>query len=201
MLSFPPCPQTTLLVFALEAEARSHFEGFHSLFCGVGKINAAHRLARDIAAWKQHNNEKPRLVLNVGSAGSSHFSRGTIVNCTSFIQRDFDATALGAAPYQTPFESVPTPLANGLRLSAHPEGLCGTGDSFVISNKDEAWNVVDMEAYALAKICFEEKIPFACLKYITDSANEDAPSDWLSTLDRTARALRQAVDAYLMPPS
>ena len=31
-----------------------------------------------------------------------------------------------------------------------------------------------MEAYAIAKVCYLESIPFACFKYISDFADESA---------------------------
>jgi adenosylhomocysteine nucleosidase len=41
-----------------------------------------------------------------------------------------------------------------------------------------SYNVVDMEAYSLAMIAKKENIPFLCLKYISDGADEDAADDW-----------------------
>jgi len=196
-MSLPHTHQNTLLVFALEAEAQGHFDGFHTLFCGVGKVNASYRLMHRLAAWKQQKGEYPSLVLNVGSAGSQTFASGSVVNCTRFIQRDFDATALGAAPYEVPFETMPSPLVGGLKDTQFPEGVCGTGDTFVTSGKQEVWSVVDMEAFALAKICHHEKVPFGCLKYITDAADDESATDWVSTLDKAARALREATDLVL----
>ena len=35
-----------------------------------------------------------------------------------------------------------------------------------------------MEAYAIAKTCFKEKINFKCFKYISDSADENSANDW-----------------------
>ena len=40
------------------------------------------------------------------------------------------------------------------------------------------FNVVDMEAYALAKLSLIEGINFFCFKYITDKSDKDASSDW-----------------------
>jgi len=39
-----------------------------------------------------------------------------------------------------------------------------------------------MEAYALAKVCYKEKIPFVSFKYITDGADEQAHEDWEKNL-------------------
>ena len=39
-------------------------------------------------------------------------------------------------------------------------------------------NIVDMEAYALAKVCYRYSVPFISFKYITDDADGDAGGDW-----------------------
>jgi adenosylhomocysteine nucleosidase len=39
-------------------------------------------------------------------------------------------------------------------------------------------DVVDMEAYAIAKACVRNKIEFRCFKYITDQADEQAHDSW-----------------------
>jgi adenosylhomocysteine nucleosidase len=189
-----PLPANTLIVFAIDAEAQGRFDDFAPLYCGIGKINAAYRLTHRLAEWRARHGELPSLMLNLGSAGSAIFKAGEIVNCTRFVQRDFDVTALGHEPYVTPLDDVPWLLNNGLRYSAFPEGVCGTGDSFMTCSTMTNWNVVDMESYALAKICWIENIPFGCLKYITDGADGQAAASWEAGLPETAKRLRNAVD-------
>ncbi len=187
-------PETTLVVFALDVEARSRFDTFSPLYTGVGKINATYSLTRRIAEWRTESKEPPQCVLNLGSAGSSTFATGTVVNCTGFVQRDFDATAVGCEPFATPFDLVPAFLNSGIRFTDFPEGVCGTGDNFMTSGEvTPSWNVVDMEAYALAKTCFIEKIPFACLKYITDGADGHAAATWESMLEEASYALHASL--------
>jgi adenosylhomocysteine nucleosidase len=185
--------KNTLLVLALEIEAQKYFEDFLPLYTGVGKVNAAYNLTRRLAEWKQVREAMPSLVLNIGSAGSPHFKTGTIVNCTQFVQRDFDVTALGHPPYVTPFEDTPVSLSNGNRYHDYAEGICGTGDNFATSGSTPSWNVIDMEAYALAKICRMENVPFGCLKYITDGADGHAAAAWEDALSDAAKQLHTAV--------
>ena len=59
---------------------------------------------------------------------------------------------------------------------------CGSGDSFVEDRTQYYGEVVDMEAYALAKVCYNYKIPFVSFKYITDGADEQAHEDWEKNL-------------------
>jgi adenosylhomocysteine nucleosidase len=57
---------------------------------------------------------------------------------------------------------------------------CGTGDSFVenIERGDSNIDVFDMEAYALAKVCYHYDMPFISFKYVTDNVNEHSPKNW-----------------------
>lgn len=148
-------------------------------------------------AWKEKFGRTPDLVFNLGSAGSSLFSRGALVNCTQFVQRDMDATALGHTRYTTPNEDSSPVFSAGLRCEPYPQGVCGSGDSFATSGTMEGWNVVDMEAYALAKVCVGQNVPFCCLKYISDGADGDASASWQSALAATAQTLSSAVSGIL----
>ena len=64
--------------------------------------------------------------------------------------------------------------------------ICGTGDSFVKSQLEIVCDIVDMEAYALAKVCKIHDIEFKCYKYISDYANDDSSYDWLANCHKGA---------------
>lgn len=162
----------TLFVFALDAEAGEHFHNVNKLITGIGKVNATFELTKAIYKLR------PRLIVNLGSAGSNHFNRGEIICCTSFVQRDMDVRGLGFALYETPFSNLPPVLQHGLKFAGVPEGTCGTGDSFEMNHATTIYNLVDMEAFPLAMIARREEIPFLCLKYISDGADGAAPDDW-----------------------
>lgn len=181
--------RNTLIIFALEAESQHLFQDMNVVYTGVGKVNATYRLTRALADWRKDRGGLPDLVLNLGCAGSHHFPRSSVINCTDFIQRDFDTTAMGHAPFQTPYEDTPIILTNGLRFDGFAQGVCGTGDSFVTERGDHPWNVVEMEAYALAKVCLFEKVPFGCLKFISDGADDGAPESFEEMLHHAAEAL------------
>ena len=181
--------EDTLFVFAMEAEAGTAFEGHNKLVTGLGKVNAAFELARAIHSLR------PKLIVNMGSAGSSHFRQGEVVCCTRFVQRDMDVRGLGFAIYETPFSGLPPVLEYGLKLEGLSEGVCGTGDSFEMNHAVREYNVVDMEAYALALIAMKEAIPFLCLKYISDGADGSAADDWTIQVHRAS----EAYSAILLP--
>lgn len=179
-----------LYVFALESEAGTFFKEDHKIFTGVGKVNAAYHLMKALQT------NRPDIIINVGSAGSNNFKRGTVVCCNQFIQRDMDVQGLGFDLYQTPFSKVPAILQYGKILTGLPLGICGTGDNFDTSNSQRSYNVVDMEAYALALIAQEEEIPFLCLKYISDGGDETAAVDWQTSVVLAAEALKNAVTHF-----
>lgn len=180
-----------LLVFALEQESQNMFDDFDVLYTGVGKINAAYTLIKRI------QETKPEMVVNIGTAGSRKFPGGSVVNCTSFIQRDMDASPLGFEHFQTPFSHDPVTLQYGRRVDSLPESSCGTGDNFDVSEAAAQFGAVDMEGYALALICQRENIPFLCLKYISDGADEGADMDWNAALHVAAEKLRSALNKAL----
>ncbi|AIZ33355.1 nucleosidase [Pseudomonas parafulva] len=179
----------TLFVFALEAEAADAFSHVDAVFTGIGKVNAA------IALTKALQTRKPKLIVNLGSAGSPRYGKGELVCCTRFVQRDMDVTPLGFARYQTPLTNVPVILEQGLSLPGIPLGTCGTGDSFETNHGDAPYDVVDMEGYVLALIAREEGIPFLCLKYISDDAGSEAADDWSVQVHLAAQAFGKVLFA------
>ena len=178
---------TWLVVMALPLEAQDVFEraGLRVLYTGVGKVNAAMTLTRALVGYRQAGRSLPRVV-NFGTAGSRRFAAETIVACTSFHQRDMDVSGLGFDPGTTPYEEIPAVLRSATPFSQLPCAACGTGDSFETGNAAMTFDVVDMEAYALAKVCHVEGAAFACAKYISDGADHAAGSDWQANLHRAA---------------
>jgi len=184
--------QKPLIVMALESEGQGRLEalGFEVLYCGVGKINAAYHLTR-----KLHQDQKNAIrhpyVLNLGSAGSHHFNSGLLVEVHKFIQRDMDASGLGFALGETPFDPLPSIIDFPRRFEHLPHGVCGSGDSFVQDRSVIPSDIIDMEAYALAKVCLNEAMPFSCVKYITDGADSNASEDWQENLLHAALAFTE----------
>ena len=171
-----------LIVSALEVETQGQLEDYDVLYTGVGKVNATYKLTQKFG---KHGSYVPYdLVINYGTAGSQiwKYSKGDLVDCTRFVQRDMDVSGLGFKLGQTPFDD--TPIIIETKSDLNPIGknvLCGSGDSFVTIDQFNWKNlvdVVDMEAYALAKVCKLYDVPFISFKYITDEADGDAGNDW-----------------------
>lgn len=175
-----------LFVFALEQEAQGLFNPAQCLYTGIGKVNAAITLARYL-----YQKSRPSIIINLGTAGSAVHAAGQVVQAKRFIQRDMDVTALGFAPFQTPFSDAPPVLDVSGPQTALLQVTCGSGDNFETAHEGGAFDIVDMEAYALAYLCHQEHIPFLCLKYISDGADGAAHQDWEAALEQGARALHK----------
>jgi adenosylhomocysteine nucleosidase len=178
-----------LVVMALSAESAGVFENARVpvLYSGVGKVNAAIVLMRELRRYA-HASEPMPLVLNFGSAGSRVHATGALVACHEFVQRDMDVTGLGFALGVTPYDETPARLCFEPLFTHLPAALCGSGDSFAMNACAVECDVVDMEAYALAKTCLLERAHFACAKYVTDGADHAAADHWRDNVHKAAEA-------------
>lgn len=160
-----------IIVAALEQEtANAGLEQYAPVvYTGVGKVNAAINLYDAILKYQ------PDLVINYGTAGSVNGKTG-LYHIDTFIQFDMDTRPLGTPRGVTPFSEEQLPEANGIVL--------GTGDSFMVDTDRQLEgltipiDLVDMEGYALNKVCDHLNVAFDCYKNVSDSANSDADEDW-----------------------
>ena len=172
-----------LIVCALEVETQNQLNDWNVLYTGVGKVNATYHMTKGILDGITHG-QRPRMVINYGTAGSRKIKKKTLVDCTRFIQRDMDVTGLGFMKGETPFEKD-IPIVIESNCPFNPIGrnaTCGTGDNFAEDKSQYYGEVVDMEAYALAKVCHHFDTQFISFKYITDGADEQAHEDWENNL-------------------
>ena len=172
----------TLIVCALEVETQGQLGDYEVLYTGVGKVNATIKLTRKLGKFGSHIPYE--RIINYGTAGSRKIKKKTLVDCTKFVQRDMDVTGLGFMRGETPFEKD-IPFVIPSKCNFNPIGrnaTCGSGDNFVEDRTQYYGEVVDMEAYALAKVCYMRDVPFISFKYITDGADEQAHEDWEANL-------------------
>jgi adenosylhomocysteine nucleosidase len=182
-------PLNLLIVMALPVEAQGVFddEGVKVVFTGIGKVNAAYHLTRALNELRNAGSI-PNLVVNFGTAGSPVHLTGTVLECTGFVQRDMDVTGLGFALGETPFEDTPAILTLDAVFHQLPKATCATADRFETQSDRTNHELFDMEAYALAKVCYLEGVSFACAKYVTDGADHSSASSWEANLPSAARA-------------
>ena len=188
-------PSKLLIVMALPQESRGLLEraGANPLYTGVGKVNAAAALARRLAEIRCRGEVLP-LVVNMGTAGSRSISAHTLVAANRFAQRDMDVSGLGFAPGVTPFDATPAVIEFPDVFVHLPPVLCSTADSFANHLHEVSGDVVDMEAFALARVRVAENARFGCVKYVTDGADADSATHWEAALDNAARAFATAYE-------
>ena len=98
-----------------------------------------------------------------------------------------------AARGTTPFEDGPT--AGQIELGGDGVSL-STGDNFVTAPPALASDIVDMEAYAIAKVCWLSGVDFMCFKYISDDADNEAPNNW----EKNIWSGKEAFKAFISDP-
>ncbi|MCK5901944.1 MAG: hypothetical protein KAG28_02250 [Cocleimonas sp.] len=188
-----PSSTRYLIVAALEVET-PHLEQFAPIVhTGVGKLNAAIQLFEALLFYK------PDLVINYGTAGAVSHQSG-LLKVDTFIQRDMDVRGLGVPRGLTPFTDEKLPEAKGIVLAS--------GDSFVTNAKQQleglkiAVDLIDMEAFALHKVCQHHQTAFECYKYVTDNTDDEASSDWENNVakgaDLFAEQLKQVYGLSLL---
>ena len=182
---------TTLIAVMDEAYG---LEDHPKIITGVGKINAT--FAACVAA-----NTGVKKIFNFGTAGVVRDKSliGKLVRVQHIVQRDMMAMPLelrGVTPYETGAcaSTISIPKINsGITL--------GTGDSFV--NGPDEWfgtesvDIVDMEAYAIAKVCKRLNIEFECYKYVSDFADESADVDWRNNVNKGTALFKEILDNTL----
>jgi len=179
-----------LVVMAHQDELNGNLKKLDNLLVtGVGKVNAAYHLAKKLTELRL-TGKMPKVVINLGSAGSKHYKKGALVYCDRFIQHDMDCSAFTKnEKCQTPGDSYVI-LEHKCLLKDLPLGICGTGDCFVTTQSiDGRIEVVDMEAYALARVCQQEGVDFISIKYITDGLDEAGGHDWSAEVKNAPEAL------------
>tara|TARA_B100001287_G_scaffold221289_1_gene190389 strand:- start:3094 stop:3615 length:522 start_codon:yes stop_codon:yes gene_type:complete len=157
----------TKLIIALPEEAEG-LKGYSVYISGCGKVNATISTMEAIDAGAKR-------IINYGTAGAVGNITG-LVEVTGYVDRDMDVRPLGFRLGQTPFEE-------GVRIGRR--GLViGSGDSFAVDKPEIECDIVDMEAYAIARVCKKYDVDFKCFKYISDKADENAASDWKENVKR-----------------
>lgn len=180
------------LIMALPNESKGLFEAqaINVHYSGIGKVNAAFK------AFEVIQKTGCKTLLNLGTAGSSHFNAHDLIEVSQFVQRDMDVSPLGFEVGVTPMDQdYPAAIELEAFFEHLPKGICGTGDSFETGSAKVPCHLVDMEGYALAKVCKKLGVRLISVKYITDGANETAHLDWEENLLLGAKKL---LDLYRM---
>ncbi len=190
--------KSILFVMAVKAEYGALLETrFSPLLTGVGPVEAAINLTRELARL-QAADDLPDLVVSLGSAGAPALKHTEVSQVSSVSYRDMDATALGFEKGCTPLLDLPAVLELPLRIPGIPEARLSTGANVVSGRAYETVDadMVDMETYAVLRVCQIYGLPLIGLRGISDGKAELSHiGDWTEYLHVIDRKLAYAVDS------
>lgn len=160
--------------------------------CGIGKVFAA------ICTQSMILEYDPDVIINTGVAGglSPELKIGDIAVAKNVVQHDMDPSALGDPVGFIPgldiiYIDTDTEVSAMLYECVKSEGVnalygtVATGDQFIASS-DKKNSIVgnfgavaaEMEGAAIGQVCYVNKKPFAVLRAISDSADENSVEDY-----------------------
>lgn len=175
---------------------------------GIGKVNAA------MATTILLQNYKPDIVLNTGSAGGTHpdLEVGTIVISDYVLHHDVDVTAFGYELGQVPQLPAMFPsdkelinlakeTVTELDTYKHAVGTIASADVFmsdadrVLSVKEKFPRViaVEMEAAAVAQVCYQFNTKFVVIRALSDIAGKESSISFDEFLPLAAKHSSQIV--------
>lgn len=167
----------------------------------VGKVNAA------IATYELINRYHPDCVVNTGVAGGlcPELNPKDIIAGSEVVYHDVwcgTPNAYGQVQgFPERFKADEGLLS---RLNVR-KGLITSGDSFITEEADERRILehfpealaVDMESGAIAQVCWMSKVPFVCIRVVSDVLGKDRESQysnfWAEMADNSFNALKQII--------
>ncbi|KAB8127296.1 5'-methylthioadenosine/S-adenosylhomocysteine nucleosidase [Gracilibacillus oryzae] len=168
---------------------------------GIGKVNAA------IATTILFEKFQPEFVINTGSAGGFHHDLevGDIVISSSVVHHDVDVTAFDYEYGQVPglpasFEADPVLIEKAMSAAKHltdvqaMKGLISTSDTFMqdedkiafVRSKFPNLIAAEMEAAAIAQVCYQFETPFVVIRALSDIAGKESSVSFDAFLSKAA---------------
>ena len=173
------------------------------VMCGsrIGKVNAA------VATYELINRHKPDCIVNTGVAGglSSDLNPKDVIACTEVVYHD---VWCGTPNAYGQVQGLPARFRADAGLLSRikvRKGLFTSGDYFVTEEADERRILerfpealsVDMESGAIAQVCFLCKVPFVCIRVVSDVLGKDRESQydnfWAEVADNSFNTLNQVI--------
>ncbi|MFD1449898.1 MULTISPECIES: 5'-methylthioadenosine/S-adenosylhomocysteine nucleosidase [Oceanobacillus] len=171
------------------------------LLSGIGKVNAA------MSTTILHERFNPDKIINTGSAGgfAENLDVGDVVISTEVLHHDVDATAFSYAYGQVPgmpasYTASPelVKLVGGVILESDIQaefGIIATGDSFmqredqiaVVRERFPEMLALEMEAAAIAQVCYQYKTPFVIIRALSDIAGKESSVSFDVFLEKAAK--------------
>ncbi|MGY0694303.1 5'-methylthioadenosine/S-adenosylhomocysteine nucleosidase [Virgibacillus sp. FSP13] len=192
--------QQTTVANCLFVHGKLHGKDVVLLKSGIGKVNAA------MATTIMHERFSPSYVINTGSAGGfdTDLEVGDVVISTQVVHHDVDVTAFDYAYGQVPnmpamfdadatLVTLATKALKGLDIPSK-EGIIATGDSFMddptrvafVNEKFPTMIAAEMEAAAVAQVCYQYAKPFVVIRALSDIAGKESSISFDAFLERAA---------------
>lgn len=179
---------------------------------GIGKVNAAVSTTLLMASFD------PSVVINIGSAGGfdAQLNVGDVIISDAVVHHDVDVTAFGYDLGQLPSMPAVFPADSALVEKAQQAvsavgqvnakvGLIGTGDVFMhdaerVASVRAAFpslKAVEMEAAAVAQVCYKFSVPFVVVRSLSDVADKESPASFEEYLTVAAQNSSLMIRAML----
>lgn len=167
--------------------------------CGIGKVNAASATAFLIG------NDNADIILNAGLSGAvQHLRREDIIAAESYVECDYDLTAIGYKPGEKPdgqrylYFADERLLSLALKNPTVKKAKTGTGDIFLTDKvKKDFFKTTfgigsfDMETAAIASVCDKCGVPMLSLRKISDDADDCSTDDYREMNERQELCLTE----------
>jgi adenosylhomocysteine nucleosidase len=192
--------KSILFVMAVDAEYGPALKArIEPLMTGVGPVEAAVVLSHTLTRLQMENN-RPDLVVSLGSAGSRTLEQTEIYQVSSVAYRDMDASPLGFEKGRTPFLDHPAIIPLPFRIPDIPEAALSTGGNIVSGAAYDLIpaDMVDMETFAVMRCCQLFGVSLIGLRGISDGKQElKHVGNWTEYLHVIDVKLADAVDRLI----
>ena len=190
-----------MTLMAATAEFGDHMKlaGIDPTFIGVGPIEASYNATKSIMLAIGED-KKPDIIFSVGSAGSSTLDQSKLYQIKSVSYRDMNASAFGFEKGVTPFVDYPASFEMPCLFSDIPKASLSTGADIINAQgtsgrsfNDIDSDAVDMETYAVKRICDGFNIPMIGLRGISDGQD---PSEGYKTWEEYLHIIDKHLAAF-----
>jgi adenosylhomocysteine nucleosidase len=148
---------------------------------GVGPVEAAMNTMHVLSNCAERLN----YVILIGSSGSASLAQGEVYQASTVSYRDMDASAIGFEKGKTPFIDLPAALPLAPLFPFMPHASLSTGGKVIVGNEFEGLEaeMVDMESFAVKRVCQIFDVPLIVLRGISDGKKElQKFDDWTELL-------------------
>lgn len=181
--------------------------------CGIGKVAAAMCAQAMILGYS------PEIIINTGVGGTltKELSVGDIAVAKSVVQHDMDTSPIGDEPgFISGINIINIPCdeaaveklvqcAQRFSQVRTVTGVIASGDQFIADAGKKEFIVknfgavaCEMEGAAIGQVCYTNGIPFAVVRAISDSADEQAHISYAQFLPAAAENAAKMIEYMIL---